>query len=95
MYYSYADWSQELLYHQQYADIFLFHFGRYGVQLFFIISGFVIAMTLKKQLHDAYPNMPDYLLPILPTIVVVMVVTMVAWIIAQYLDQWQEKPLNN
>ena len=55
---------------------------------FFIISGFVIAMTLKKQLHDAYPNMPDYLLPILPTIAVTMVVTMVAWIIAQYLDQW-------
>ena len=48
LYHAYADWPQELPYHEQYADIFLFHFGKYGVQLFFIISGFVIAMTLEK-----------------------------------------------
>ena len=48
LFHAYADWPQELPYHEQYADIFLFHFGRYGVQLFFIISGFVIAMTLEK-----------------------------------------------
>lgn len=48
LYHSYADWPKELPYHQQYAEIFLFHFGKYGVQLFFIISGFVIAMTLVK-----------------------------------------------
>ena len=48
LYHSFADWPRELPYHEQYADIFLFHFGKYGVQLFFIISGFVIAMTLEK-----------------------------------------------
>ena len=48
LFHAYADWPQALPYHKQYADIFLFHFGKYGVQLFFIISGFVIAMTLEK-----------------------------------------------
>jgi peptidoglycan/LPS O-acetylase OafA/YrhL len=42
------DWVDALPYHDQYDHITLFHFGRYGVQLFFIISGFVIAMTLEK-----------------------------------------------
>jgi peptidoglycan/LPS O-acetylase OafA/YrhL len=42
------DWINELPYRDQYDHITLFHFGRYGVQLFFIISGFVIAMTLEK-----------------------------------------------
>ena len=48
LFHAYADWPKELPYHQQFEDIFLFHYGRYGVQLFFIISGFVIAMTLVK-----------------------------------------------
>lgn len=42
------DWVNNLPYHDQYDHITFFHFGRYGVQLFFIISGFVIAMTLEK-----------------------------------------------
>ncbi len=42
------DWVDALPYRDQYDHITLFHFGRYGVQLFFIISGFVIAMTLEK-----------------------------------------------
>jgi peptidoglycan/LPS O-acetylase OafA/YrhL len=42
------DWIDNLPYRDQYDHITLFHFGRYGVQLFFIISGFVIAMTLEK-----------------------------------------------
>lgn len=42
------DWVDNLPYRDQYDHITLFHFGRYGVQLFFIISGFVIAMTLEK-----------------------------------------------
>lgn len=42
------NWIGVLPYHDQYDYITLFHFGRYGVQLFFIISGFVIAMTLEK-----------------------------------------------
>ena len=48
LYHSFAGWPRELPYHEQYADIFLFHFGKYGVQLFFIISGLGIAMTLEK-----------------------------------------------
>ena len=42
------DWVDKLPYHDQYDHIAVLHFGRYGVQLFFIISGFVIAMTLEK-----------------------------------------------
>ncbi len=42
------DWINNLPYHDQYDHFTFFHFGRYGVQLFFIISGFVIAMTLEK-----------------------------------------------
>lgn len=42
------DWIDALPYHDRYDHITLFHFGKYGVQLFFIISGFVIAMTLEK-----------------------------------------------
>ena len=41
-------WINNLPYHDEYDHITLFHLGRYGVQLFFIISGFVIAMTLEK-----------------------------------------------
>ena len=48
LFHAYADWPKELPYHQQFEEVFLFHYGRYGVQLFFIISGFVIAMTLEK-----------------------------------------------
>lgn len=42
------DWVNNLPYHDSYDRFTLVHFGRYGVQLFFIISGFVIAMTLEK-----------------------------------------------
>lgn len=51
-YHAYADWSAELPYYALYADNFLFkyvfNYGYIGVQLFFVISGFVIAMTLEK-----------------------------------------------
>ncbi len=48
LYHAYADWTQYLPYHQKYADVLLIRYGEYGVQLFFMISGFVIAMTLEK-----------------------------------------------
>lgn len=48
LYHAYADWPQQLPYHQQYADALLFRYGRFGVQLFFMVSGFVIALTLEN-----------------------------------------------
>ena len=41
-------WASVLPYQDQYDYITIFHFGNYGVQLFFMVSGFVIAMTLEK-----------------------------------------------
>jgi peptidoglycan/LPS O-acetylase OafA/YrhL len=41
-------WGEVLPYGASYDDIIIFQFGNYGVQLFFMISGFVIAMTLEK-----------------------------------------------
>ncbi|UQG59064.1 acyltransferase family protein [Marinobacter sp. M3C] len=49
-------------YHEMYAHGFalwpwLNHglsFGRYGVHLFFILSGFVIFMTLERNAHDGW-----------------------------------------
>jgi peptidoglycan/LPS O-acetylase OafA/YrhL len=41
-------WNSFLPYHDAYSQITIFKFGNYGVQLFFMISGFVIAMTLEK-----------------------------------------------
>lgn len=41
-------WANYLPYGNAYNDIKLFQFGNYGVQLFFMISGFVITMTLEK-----------------------------------------------
>ena len=49
LYHAYSnDWANNLPYHDRYDSITLFHFGKFGVQLFFMISGFVIAMTLEK-----------------------------------------------
>lgn len=42
------DWLEFLPYRDEYDHVSIIHFGSYGVQLFFIISGFVIAMTLEK-----------------------------------------------
>jgi peptidoglycan/LPS O-acetylase OafA/YrhL len=41
-------WHELLPYQTQYSEFIIFKFGDYGVQLFFIISGFVISMTLEK-----------------------------------------------
>ncbi|MGZ8272072.1 MAG: acyltransferase family protein [Methylophilus sp.] len=48
-YHAYSNnWIDFLPYRDQYNDISILRFGSYGVQLFFMISGFVIAMTLEK-----------------------------------------------
>ena len=49
LYHAYSDtWDIFLPYHYQYHDFLLFKYGNYGVQLFFLISGFVITMSLEK-----------------------------------------------
>jgi peptidoglycan/LPS O-acetylase OafA/YrhL len=48
VYHAYADWTLDLPYHQHYAGVLFFQYGHYGVQLFFMISGFVIALTLEN-----------------------------------------------
>ena len=47
-FHAYARWPALMPYGDQYGDITLFKYGWLGVQLFFLISGFVILMTLEK-----------------------------------------------
>lgn len=48
LFHAYSDWLDLLPYGNQYDYIPIFHYGYLGVQLFFMLSGFVIAMTLDK-----------------------------------------------
>ena len=49
LFHAYSDtWNEFLPYHNQYHDFFIFKYGNYGVQQFFLISGFVISMSLEK-----------------------------------------------
>lgn len=47
-FHAYAGWTGQVPYGAAYADIGVFKFGWLGVELFFLISGFVIFMTLDK-----------------------------------------------
>lgn len=47
-FHAFSRWPGIVPYGGQYADITLFRFGWMGVQLFFLVSGFVILMTLEK-----------------------------------------------
>lgn len=47
-FHAYVRWSALVPYGDQYSDLPLFKFGRLGVELFFLISGFVILMTLES-----------------------------------------------
>lgn len=48
MFHAYARWPEIVPYNKLFSDFFLFKYGYLGVQLFFLISGFVILMTLEK-----------------------------------------------
>lgn len=48
IYHAYAQWPEHYPYGDNYADIPVIKLGWLGVQLFFLISGFVIFMTLDK-----------------------------------------------
>src|SRR3990172_280603 len=50
LYHSFARWPEIVPYGDQFSNFFLFHSGWIGVQLFFLISGFVILMTLDKSI---------------------------------------------
>jgi len=47
-YHGFARWTEELPYGDTYASFPLFEFGYLGVQLFFLISGYVILLTLER-----------------------------------------------
>jgi peptidoglycan/LPS O-acetylase OafA/YrhL len=47
-FHAYARWPELVPYDGRYANIFIFKYGGLGVELFFLISGFVILMTLEK-----------------------------------------------
>ena len=47
-FHAYARWPTLVPYGDQYGEFLIFRFGWLGVELFFLISGFVILMTLEK-----------------------------------------------
>ncbi len=47
-FHAFARWPELVPYGNLYGDVAIFKFGWIGVQLFFLISGFVILMTLEK-----------------------------------------------
>ncbi|NTU76663.1 MAG: acyltransferase [Alphaproteobacteria bacterium] len=53
LFHAFAGWPGAVPYGDQFATIWLFKYGWLGVQLFFLISGFVIFMTLEKC--DSFP----------------------------------------
>jgi len=48
VYHAYVRWTPIVPYKDSFADVFIFKLGHVGVELFFLISGFVIFMTLDK-----------------------------------------------
>jgi peptidoglycan/LPS O-acetylase OafA/YrhL len=48
LFHAYVRWPKLVLYGNKYSGIVFFKYGWLGVDLFFIISGFVILMTLEK-----------------------------------------------
>ena len=48
LYHGYYIWYEYLPFGDKYSNVFLFKYGNLGVQLFFLISGFVILMSLEK-----------------------------------------------
>lgn len=48
LFHAYAGWPEHVPYGSTYAEVPIFKLGWLGVELFFMISGFVIAMTLEK-----------------------------------------------
>jgi len=48
LYHAYTRWPRLIPYGDKYANFILAHYGWLGVELFFMISGFVIYMTLEK-----------------------------------------------
>jgi peptidoglycan/LPS O-acetylase OafA/YrhL len=48
LYHAYARWPTFVPYGNRFGDIALFKYGSLGVELFFLLSGFVILMTLEK-----------------------------------------------
>jgi len=48
-FHAFARWPELMPFGASYQDIFLFKYGWLGVQLFFLISGFVITMTLERS----------------------------------------------
>ena len=49
LYHAFARWVEIVPYKKEFSDIQLFSKGFLGVKLFFLISGFVILMTLEKS----------------------------------------------
>ena len=48
LYHAYSRWPEIVPYGDRYADLPVFSFGWLGVQLFFMLSGFVILMSLER-----------------------------------------------
>lgn len=49
LFHAYSRWTDIIPFGSEYKDIIIFRYGYLGVQLFFLISGFVILMTLERS----------------------------------------------
>jgi peptidoglycan/LPS O-acetylase OafA/YrhL len=49
LFHAYARWPDRVPYGDRFAHLVVTEYGHYGVQLFFLISGFVILMTLERS----------------------------------------------
>lgn len=48
LFHAYAGWPEQVPYGDAYTEIAVFKFGWLGVELFFLVSGFVISVSLEK-----------------------------------------------
>lgn len=65
LFHAFTAWSGIVPYGERFANFFLFKEGFLGVQLFFMISGFVILMSLQKSnsfMEFMYKDGLDYFL---------------------------------
>lgn len=81
-FHSFARWPKFVPYGEQYSNIAIFKFGYLGVQLFFLISGFVILMSLENS-FNFYQFLFKRWLRLFPTM---LIATILVYVTAQFIE---------